>query len=88
MCHPPVLDIEHGTQAVAARPALGILCATGFVAYCSYAMCRSPLLPLFARDLGAEPALIGVIVGASTLTGIGFTGAINLHQLWVDDAAS
>jgi hypothetical protein len=23
----------------------------------------------------------------STVTGIGFTGAINLHQLWVDDAA-
>ena len=23
----------------------------------------------------------------STVTGIGFTGAINLQQLWVDDAA-
>ena len=38
--------------------------------YCSYAMCRSPLLPLFARALGAGPALIGFIVGASTITGI------------------
>ena len=46
------------------------LCAAGFLAYCSYAICRSPLLPLFARDLGADPRLIGFIVGASTLTGV------------------
>jgi MFS family permease len=49
---------------------LARLCAAGFVAYCSYAICRSPLLPLFARELGAGPSLIGVIVGASTVTGI------------------
>jgi MFS family permease len=46
------------------------LCAAGFVAYCSYAICRTPLLPLFARDLGAGPALIGFVMGASTITGI------------------
>ena len=46
------------------------LCAAGCLAYCSYAICRSPLLPLFARELGADPPLIGVIVGASTLTGV------------------
>ena len=46
------------------------LCAAGALAYCSYAMCRSPLLPLFARELGADAPLIGVIVGASTLTGV------------------
>ena len=46
------------------------LCAAGFVAYCSYAICRTPLLPLFARDLGAGPSLIGFVMGASTLTGI------------------
>jgi MFS family permease len=40
------------------------------VAYCSYAICRAPLLPLFARDLGAGPSLVGVVVGASTVTGI------------------
>jgi MFS family permease len=40
------------------------------VAYCSYAICRTPLLPLFARDLGAGPSLIGFVMGASTLTGI------------------
>jgi DHA1 family multidrug resistance protein-like MFS transporter len=49
---------------------LARLCAAGFVAYCSYAICRSPLLPLFARDLGASPSVIGVVVGASTVTGI------------------
>jgi DHA1 family multidrug resistance protein-like MFS transporter len=53
-----------------ARAALIRLCAAGFVAYCSYAICRTPLLPLFARDLGAGPALIGFVMGASTLTGI------------------
>ena len=54
----------------AARSALIRLCAAGFVAYCSYAICRTPLLPLFARELGAGPALIGFVMGASTLTGI------------------
>jgi DHA1 family multidrug resistance protein-like MFS transporter len=46
------------------------LCAAGALAYCSYAMCRSPLLPLFARELGADARLVGIVVGASTLTGI------------------
>ena len=54
----------------AARAALTRLCAAGFVAYCSYAICRTPLLPLFARELGAGPALVGFVMGASTLTGI------------------
>lgn len=44
--------------------------AAGALAYCSYAMCRSPVLPLFARDLGAGPEAVGFIVGASTLTGV------------------
>jgi MFS transporter, DHA1 family, multidrug resistance protein len=46
------------------------LCVAGFVAYCSYAICRTPLLPLFARELGAGPTLVGFVMGASTLTGI------------------
>jgi MFS family permease len=56
----------------AARIVLARLCAAGFVAYCSYAICRTPLLPLplFARELGAGPSLIGFDMGASTLTGI------------------
>lgn len=56
--------------AAAARLALIRLCAAGFVGYCSYAICRTPLLPLFARELGAGPLLIGFVMGASTLTGI------------------
>jgi len=54
----------------AARAGLLRLCAAGFVAYCSYSICRAPLLPLFARELGAGPSLIGFVMGASTLTGV------------------
>lgn len=46
------------------------LCAAGGLAYCSYAMCRSPVVPLFARDLGAGPQIVGLVVAASTVTGI------------------
>lgn len=41
-----------------------------FSARLSYNVARTPLLPLFALFLGASPPLIGVIVGASTITGI------------------
>lgn len=54
----------------APRARLLQLCAAGSLAYCSYAMCRSPLLPLFARELGAGAPMVGLVVGASTLTGI------------------
>src|SRR5712664_3017108 len=37
-----------------------------------YQMARSPVLPIFAADLGALPELIGVIVAASTVTGVFF----------------
>ncbi len=33
-------------------------------------MARSPVLPRFAQDLGSSPELIGLIVAASTITGI------------------
>lgn len=46
------------------------LCAAGACAYLSYAMCRSPVLPLLARSRGAGPELVGLVVGASTLTGV------------------
>ena len=46
------------------------LCTAGVLAYCSYSICRAPLLPLYARELGAGPSLVGFVVGASTLTGI------------------
>jgi len=38
----------------------------------SYQMARSPVLPAFAADLGVSPEFIGVIVAASTVTGIFF----------------
>jgi MFS family permease len=59
-----------GADAPGARSALIRLSAAGFLAYCSYAICRTPLLPLFARELGAGVPLVGFVVGASTLTGI------------------
>src|SRR5216683_831579 len=37
-----------------------------------YQMARSPVLPIFAADLGALPELIGIIVAASTVTGVFF----------------
>ena len=33
-------------------------------------MCRTPLLPLYARDLGASAPVVGLVMGASTLTGV------------------
>ena len=33
-------------------------------------MCRAPVLPLYAREMGAGPEMIGLVAGASTLTGV------------------
>jgi MFS family permease len=44
----------------------------GFCARLSYALARSPVLPLFALSLGAGPEAIGFAVGVSTVTGIFF----------------
>ncbi|MDO8283061.1 MAG: MFS transporter [Thermodesulfovibrionia bacterium] len=48
------------------------LCTVGFFARFSYALARSPVLPLFALYLGAGPEAIGFVVGISTVTGIFF----------------
>lgn len=48
------------------------LCSVGFFARFSYALARSPVLPLFALYLGAGPEAIGFAVGISTVTGIFF----------------
>lgn len=48
------------------------LCAVGFFARFSYALARSPVLPLFALYLGAGSEAIGFAVGISTVTGIFF----------------
>ncbi|HSG06478.1 MAG TPA: MFS transporter, partial [Nitrospiria bacterium] len=47
-------------------------CVIGFLAFVSYDLIRSPLLPLFADSLGASPWLIGLVVGVSTITGVFF----------------
>lgn len=49
-----------------------VLCAVGFFARFSYALARSPVLPLFALYLGAGSEAIGFAVGISTVTGIFF----------------
>ena len=48
------------------------LCSVGFFARLSYALARSPVLPLFALYLGAGSEAIGFAVGISTVTGIFF----------------
>ncbi|MFA7382251.1 MAG: MFS transporter [Desulfurivibrionaceae bacterium] len=48
------------------------LCTVGLLARLSYALARSPVLPLFALYLGAGPEAIGFAVGVSTVTGIFF----------------
>lgn len=49
-----------------------ILCFVGLTARMGYQMARSPVLPQFAKDLGAGPELLGVILAASTITGVFF----------------
>ncbi|MEK6684085.1 MAG: MFS transporter [Nitrospirota bacterium] len=49
-----------------------LLCVISLLAFISYDLIRSPLLPLFAERLGARPEAIGLIVGISTVTGILF----------------
>src|SRR5512143_2620448 len=53
------------------NPATGLY-AVGFFARLSYALARSPVLPLFAMYFGAGPEAIGWVVGISTVTGILF----------------
>ncbi len=48
------------------------LCLINGLARLSYQMARSPVLPRFAQELGAKPELIGLIAGASTMTGVFF----------------
>lgn len=46
------------------------LCAAGFVCFLSYNQVRMPALALFAESLGAGTAAVGVVVAASTLSGV------------------
>ncbi|MBI4199988.1 MAG: MFS transporter [Chloroflexi bacterium] len=47
-----------------------MLCLVGFSARLGYQMARPPVLPRFAEELGAQTWLIGLVVGASTITGV------------------
>lgn len=47
-----------------------LICFVGFAARLGYQLARSPVLPRFADDLGAQTWLVGLILGASTITGI------------------
>lgn len=47
-----------------------LLCTVGFFAIFSSTMSKSPVLPLFAKGLGASESVIGLIAAASTITGI------------------
>ncbi len=46
------------------------MCGAAFFLYFSYALSRSPIIPLYAKSLGANPETIGIVVAASTITGI------------------
>ena len=46
------------------------LSASALFLYCSYALARLPIIPLYAQSLGASPQLVGWAVGASTMTGV------------------
>jgi MFS family permease len=47
-----------------------LLCGVGFLSFVSYNLVRTPALAPFAESLGAAPIAVGVIVAASTLTGV------------------
>lgn len=53
------------------NPFLAVVTAS-LLARLSYQMARSPVLPRFAENLGAAPELIGIVVAASTVTGVLF----------------
>ena len=57
------------TQGLRLSPFL-LLCAAGFFDIVELKMAKNPVLPLFAKDLGAREADIGFIAAASTVVGI------------------
>ena len=47
-----------------------LLCATGLFAIFSSTISKSPVLPLFASYLGADPARVGMVAAVSAFTGV------------------
>ena len=50
-----------------------ILCSTGLLAIFSSTISKSPILPLFAKQLGADPSGIGFIAAVSAFAGVAFS---------------
>ncbi|HMK42758.1 MAG TPA: MFS transporter, partial [Dissulfurispiraceae bacterium] len=50
-----------------------ILCIIGFFAIFSSTLSKSPVLPLFAAHLGANPSQVGMVAAISALTGVIFS---------------
>jgi len=50
-----------------------LLCATGLFAIFSSTISKSPVLPLFASHLGADPSGVGFIASVSAFTGMAFS---------------
>lgn len=46
------------------------ICAIGFAGHLAYNLARDPVISLWARHLGFSPELAGILMGASTLTGV------------------
>lgn len=47
-----------------------LLCSAGLFAIFSSSASKSPVLPIFASHLGADPSVVGVVSAVSSLTGI------------------
>ncbi len=67
-----LISLSFGEKMIRVLSPFTALCSVGFFARLSYALARSPVLPLFALYLGAGPEAIGFAVGISTVTGIFF----------------
>ncbi|MGC2061774.1 MAG: MFS transporter [Thermodesulfovibrionales bacterium] len=50
-----------------------LLCATGLFAIFSSTISKSPVLPLFASHLGADPSGVGFVAAVSAFTGVVFS---------------
>ncbi|HKY33193.1 MAG TPA: MFS transporter, partial [Candidatus Polarisedimenticolia bacterium] len=46
------------------------ICLIGFAAHLAYALSRFPVVPLYASSLGLSAPMIGLVVAASTITGV------------------
>ena len=55
-----------------------LLCSAGMFAIFSSTIAKSPVLPLFASHLGAEPAAVGTIAAVSAFTGVLFSVPVGM----------